>query len=309
MDEIFKDAKFSNVELKGNLEYNNINYSLNRNNITINDNGLEKNIQRNLKTNESGYNFIINSQNKIIKLILPEDSYVGLFYSIYINNNIKSLEIIPRNNNDENSNKNGDKIFGNYNIINNDNYSLSTIEKKKITTQYKINGANKIALINESSGTLNGGYLIIKCVDKIFNSIEGLNVRDLKKNEGMIYWNAPKNMYHFSNTTTHNKVKYNIKRYINNKWITVKSDLEDNYYKFENIEENTLKYKICTEKSDYGIIINITLPLSNEEKNLLDYKVNYEYDYFNKSQYIWSIEGVINAQLNENKNDFESIFK
>lgn len=309
MDEILKDAKFSNIELKGNLEYNNINYTLNRTNITINDNGLEKNIERNLLSTESGYNFIINSQNKIIKLILPHDSYIGIFYTIYINNNIKSLEIIPKNNNDENSNRNGDKIFGNYNIINNQHYSLSTLEKKNITSQYKINGANKITLINESTGILNGGYIVIKCIDKIFNSVEGLNVRDLKKTEGIIYWNVPKNMYHFSDTTTHNKIKYNIKKYVNDKWINIKTDLEDNYYKFENIEENNVIYKVCTENSEYGNIINITLPISNEEKDLLDYKVQYDYDYDNKSRYIWSIQGTLNAELNENKNDFESIFK
>ena len=206
MDEIIKDAKFSNIELKGDLDYQNINFTLNRNNITINDKGLEKNIERNLQVNESGFNFIINSQNKTIKLVLPKDTYIGVFYNIYINNNIKSLDIIPSNNNDENSNNNGDKIFGNYNIISSNNYSLSTLEKKSITTQYKINGSNKISLINESSGILNGGCLTIKCVDKIYNDVQGLNARSLKKTEGIIYWNTPINMYDFSLSLNHNNI-------------------------------------------------------------------------------------------------------
>lgn len=309
MDEIIKDAKFSNLELTGNLSYNNITYDLNRNNITISDKGLEKNIERNLKINESGYNFIINSQNKAIKLVLPKNTYVGVFYNIYINNDIKSLDIIPANNNDENSNNNGDKIFGNYNIISSNNYSLSTLEKKSITTQYKINGSNKISLINESSGILNGGCLTIKCVDKIYNDVQGLNARSLKKTEGIIYWNTPINMYDFSLSLNHNNIKYNIKRYLDNKWITIKTDLEDNYYHFDNIEEPIVIYKVCTENSQYGIIINITLPPSNDEKDLLKYKIKYDYDYDNKSRFIWSIDGVLNAELNENKNDFESIFK
>ena len=308
MDEIIKDAKFSNIELKGDLDYQNINFTLNRNNITINDKGLEKNIERNLQVNESGFNFIINSQNKTIKLVLPRDTYIGVFYNIYINNNIKSLEVIPSNNNDENSNNNGDKIFGNYNIISSNNYSLSTLEKKSITTQHKVNGSNKISLINESSGILQGGYLTIKCVDKIFNDVEGLNVRDLKKNEGVIYWNTPNNMYNFSHTN-HKKIKYNIKRLLNDKWITIKTDIEDNYYHFQDIDENNIIYKVCTENSEFGVIINITLPKSNEENDLLDFKVKHDYDYDNKSRYIWSIDGVLNAELNENKNDFESIFK
>ena len=46
MDEIYKDAKFSNVELKGDVTYQNINFTLNRNNITITDNGIEKRIEQ-----------------------------------------------------------------------------------------------------------------------------------------------------------------------------------------------------------------------------------------------------------------------
>jgi len=309
MDEIIKDAKFSNLDLKGNLTYDNITYDLNRNNITISDKGLEKNIERNLKINESGYNFIIDTQKKTIKLVLPQNTYVGVFYNIYINNNIKSLEIIPANNNNDNSNNNGDKIFGNYNIISSNNYSLSTLEKKSITTQHKINGSNKISLINESTGTLNGGSLTIKCVDKIYNDVQGLNARDLKKTQGIIFWNSPLNMYDFSDILNHNKIKYNIKRYLNNKWITIKTELEDNYYRFDNIEESIVIYKVCTENSEYGVIINITLPKSNQEKDLLNYKIKYDYDYDNTSRFIWSIDGVLNAELNENKNDFESIFK
>jgi len=312
MDEVFKDYKFSTIELKGNLSYNSINYSLNRNNIIITDNGIEDSIERHLLPNESGYNFIINSKNKNIKFILPKESYIGLFFTFYINTNIKSLEIIPFNYNIQSNKQGTDKIFGNYIIINNKNYSLSTCDKKHINTQHKINGANKINFINASSGTLKGGDITIKCVDKIYNSVEGLNIRNLTSTSGILYWNTPINMYDFTNQENQQKIKYTIKRKLNNNWLSLKSNLEQNYYIFNNIQESDLILKVCTENNNYGIIINIKLPKTDLEVDLLDYKVKYEYDYDYDSQnnYMWSIDGIISAELNDKtQSNFESIFK
>lgn len=307
MDELFKDSKFSTIELKGNLSYNSINYNLNRNNITITDNGIENNIERNLLLKESGYNFIINSQNKNIKFILPNEPYIGLFFTFYINTDIKSLEIIPYNYNLKLTKQFTDKIFGNYIIINNKNYSLSTCETKHINTQHKINGANKINFINEPSGTLIGGNITIKCIDKIYNDVEGLNVRNLTSTSGILYWNTPINMYDFTNQENQQQIKYTIKRKLNNNWLTLKDNLEQNYYIFNNIQESDLIFKVCVENNN-GIIINIKLPKTDSEIDLLDYKV--KYDYYSKNTYIWSIDGIISAELNDKTNpDFETIFK
>tara|TARA_B100001094_G_C18143213_1_gene779106 strand:+ start:387 stop:1328 length:942 start_codon:yes stop_codon:yes gene_type:complete len=313
MDEIIKDAKFSNIDLKGNISYNNIIYNLNRNNIIISDKGLEKTIERNLNITESGFNFIINSKNKSIKLILPEDAYIGIFYKIYINNDIKSLEIIPKNNNDTSTDNLGDKIFGNYNIISSKTFSLSTLEKKTINTQYKLNGANKINLINSSSGTLNGGHLIIKCIDKIHNNIEGLNAMNLTMNSGTIYWNKPINLYSFDSTTNNSIINYKIRQFINSKWVLLKENYNKNFYNFTSIDNNVI-FEVSVNDENNGVIINITLPISNNnDSDLLNYKIKYDYNYkydinpINK--FVWSLEGTINAELNETKEDFESIFK
>jgi len=299
INEFSNDGIFSNLHLKGNISFNNINYNLNKNNILIKNNNLVDNIIRNLHNYESGYNFILNSNKNNIQLILPNDANIGTYFNIYINTNIKSLEIIPYN---LLLNKSSDKIIGSYIMSNSDNYSISSYEYKDIQHPHKLQASNKIQLQNKSQGILKGGFLSIHCIDNVINNVEGLTFINITSNSAMLIWNSPINLYDY-NLNDIPDITYNIYQYKNNEWILLKKNYKNKFYNINNINTTSIRIKISTNNNECGLIIELKLPSNNKQ-----YKISYMYDNI-VSEKLWLINGNLNGEFNDVKNDFEPIFK
>lgn len=299
INEFSNDGIFSNLHLKGNISFNNINYNLNKNNILIKNNNLVDNIIRKLHNYESGYNFILNSDKNSIQLILPNNSNIGTYFNIYINTNIKSLEIIPYN---LLLNKSSDKIIGSYVMSNSNNYSISSFEYKDIQHPHKLQASNKIQLQNNSQGILKGGVLSIHCIDNLINNVEGLTFINITNNSAVLIWNSPLNLYEHKLSNIPD-ITYNIYELKNDEWFLLKKNYKNKFYNINNISTNSIIIKVTTNNNENGLIIKLKLPNNNNQ-----YKISYIYDNIN-SEKIWLINGNLNGEFNDVKNDFEPIFK
>ena len=154
----------------------------------------------------------------------------------------------------------------------------------------------------DSQGILKGGFLSIHCIDNVINNVEGLTFINITSNSAMLIWNSPINLYDY-NLNDIPDITYNIYQYKNNEWILLKKNYKNKFYNINNINTTSIRIKISTNNNECGLIIELKLPSNNKQ-----YKISYMYDNI-VSEKLWLINGNLNGEFNDVKNDFEPIFK